>query len=160
MTPNGTSRTLGFMEGWTPGSMIGVGAAAGIVAVEIFAGTNSFAARLNVSVYLRLESFCLYVSTLLVAGSLSTPRRWSKVFSEGRTASMLSGAGSTVLGISGESNGAEISGTAELFKSVVDLSMSLFFLDRPSCGGEDLRSIVEGEVDSSEVCDSDGGIGW
>jgi hypothetical protein len=70
---------------------------------------------------------------------------------------MLSDAESTVAGFCGESNGAEVSGAAKSCEGVVDLSMSLFFLDRPS-SGEDLRLIVEGVVGSSEVCD--GGIGW
>ena len=156
MTPRGTSRTLGFMEGCTAGSIIGNGAGAGMIPAEVFAGTNSFAARLNVSVYLRLASFCLYVSSFLAAGSLCTPRRW-KASPGGRTASIVSDEESTVAGFCGESNGAEVSVAATSCEGVVDLSMSLFFLDRPS-SGEDLRSIIEGVVGSSEVCD--GAIGW
>ena len=55
------------MDRCTAGSRIGVGGVAGDVPADVFAGTNSVAARLKVSVYLCFASFCLYGSKVLGA---------------------------------------------------------------------------------------------
>jgi len=63
---------------------------------------------------------------------------------------------STVAESGEQSNGAEVSEGEASCESVVDLSMSRFFLDRPS-SGEDFRVIV-GVVGSRGVCE--GRISW